>query len=109
MGRIPKNSIQWEFETRQALSSIPDVADDLGICSFFSVPEEFSASKYLVHSIVPAEVEHELELRNRYARTLAGNLCVVASSSCAPPAVLNDLRVLLSSAKNQLKAVKAYD
>ena len=109
MGGTLKNSIQWEFETRQVLSLMLDVADGLGICSFFFVPEESSASKYLVHSIVAAEVEHELGLRNWYVRTLVGNICVVASISYAPPAMLNDLRVLLSSAKNQLKAVKAYD
>ena len=102
-----KNSIQWEFETRRALSLMLDIADGLGICDFLSVLEESSASKSLVHSIVAAEVEQEL--RNWYARTLAGNLCVIATSSCAPPGMLNDLRVLLSSAENQLKAVKAYN
>jgi hypothetical protein len=96
MGGILKNSVQWAYETRQALSLMLDVADGLGICDFFSVPEESSASESLVHSIVAAEVEHELGPRNWYARTLAGNICVVASSSCAPPAMLNDLRVLLS-------------
>jgi hypothetical protein len=37
---------------------------------------------------------------------LVGNLRVV---SCAPPVVLHDPQLLLSSAKNQLKAVKAYN
>ena len=60
----------------------------------------------LVRSVVVAEVEPGLGFRNpnyRYARTLAGNLRVVAF--CAPPRV-DDLQVLLSSAKNQLEAVK---
>ena len=81
IGGIPKNSIQWEFETRQALLLMLYVADGLGICGFFSAPEESSASKSLVHSIVVAEVEHELGLRNRYVRTLVGNICIVASNS----------------------------
>ena len=47
---------------------------------------------------------------------LVANLCVVASrssssSSCAPPAMLHDLRVLLSSAKKSftVKTVKAFN
>ena len=105
MGGTPKNSIQWEL-LGQALSLMFDVADGLGIRGFFSVPEGFSVLKSLVHSIVAAEVEHELGLRNWYVRTLVGNICAVASSSYAPPAMLNDLQVLLLSVKNQLKAVK---
>ena len=105
MGGISKTSIQWEFETRQLLPLSLDVAD---VCHFFSVLEEPSAWKPLFHSVVAAEVlELELRLRSRNTQTLVGNLCGVAS--CAPPVVRHDLRVLLSSAKNQLKTVKPYN
>ena len=65
MGDISKCSIQWEFGTRRALPLKLEVADDVGVRHFFSVLEESSALKSLVHGVVVAEVGLELGLRNR--------------------------------------------
>ena len=65
MEGISKVSIQWEFETERALPSKLDVADGVGVRRFFSVLEESSALKSLVHGVVVAEVGLELGLRNR--------------------------------------------
>lgn len=75
MARISKNSIQWKVLPVQ-----PHAADE--VCGFSSLPGPGpSALKYQVHSVVAGEVEP----RNQcwYARSLVGNLRVVAS--CAPP------------------------
>ena len=69
MGGISKISIQWEFETKQALSLKLDLAD---VYRFFSVLEESSALKPLFHSVVAAELELELRLRNRCAQIWLG-------------------------------------
>ena len=63
MGDISKCSIQWE--ARRALPLKLDVADDVGVRRFFSVLEESSALKPLVHGVVAAEVEFGLGIRNR--------------------------------------------
>ena len=99
MGRILKNPIQWEFETRQVLSMKLHVVG--GVCGFYYVLEPGpSVLKHLAHNVVVAD---ETEPHNQvchYSRSLVGNnLRVVAS--CAPPltsGVLHDL-LLPSSAK----------
>lgn len=91
MDRISKNPIQWEL-TRWILSMKRHVVDGLEIWAFFSVLEPVPP----VHSVVAGEVPC------RYARYLVGNLRVVAFCAAS---VVHDL-LFLSSAKNQLKAVK---
>ena len=96
MGRISKNSIQWELEVgmRLVLSMKRSVSDGFEACGFFSVLESVSSvSKHLVHSVDAGE-----EIFS-YARLPVGNLCVVVS--CVPSVDLP----IPSSAKNQLKAV----